>query len=61
MKLLPHRFAEMLSAHRDIALVAADLDLRAFFNRVPFLISAEIHGGLIPIRVPKEPNEFLKV
>jgi len=51
----------MLSAHRDIALVAADLDLRAFFNRVPFLISAEIHGGLIPIRVPKEPNEFLKV
>jgi hypothetical protein len=46
MKLLLHRFAEMLSTHRDRALVAADLDLRSFFDRVPLLISAEIHGGL---------------
>ena len=46
MKLLPHRFAEMLSTNRHIALVAADLDLRAFFDRAPLLISAEIHGGL---------------
>ncbi|MFT6864473.1 MAG: hypothetical protein ACJAVK_003039 [Akkermansiaceae bacterium] len=36
----------MLSTHRDIALVAADLDLRSFFDRVPLLIGAEIHGGL---------------
>ena len=46
MNHLPHRFTEMLSTHRHITLVAADLDLRAFFDRVPLLISAEIHRGL---------------
>mgnify|MGYP001185351906 CR=1 FL=1 len=46
LNLLPHCFAEMLSTHRDIALVAADLDLRAFFDRVPLFIRAKIHGGL---------------
>ena len=46
LNLLPHRFAEMLSTHRDIALVAADLNLRSFLDRVPLLIGTEIHGGL---------------
>jgi len=41
MKRLPHRFAELLSTNRHIALVAADLDLRSFFDRLPLLIGAE--------------------
>jgi hypothetical protein len=36
----------MLSTHRDIALVSADLDLRTFLDRLPLLIRAEIHRRL---------------
>ena len=45
MPSLRHRFAEVLTAHGDVALVAADFDLGAFSDCVAFGIGAQVHGG----------------
>ena len=45
---LTQPFEEMLAAERDIAVVAADLGLRAGGDRLAFLVDAQVHRRLAP-------------
>src|SRR5258708_5223617 len=40
------RFLVVPAAHRDVAVVAADLDLRAFLHAQAIRPDAKVHGGL---------------
>ena len=42
------RFLEVSAAHRDVALVAADLDLSAFADDAASTVEAHDHGRLLP-------------